>query len=48
MRYAADISNQRADHDDAMRAEGLDRNDWADDDRPTKAELDRDEWGYQS
>jgi hypothetical protein len=48
MRFTEDASDQTATHNDDMRAEATGHpDDWADDERPTKAELDRDEWGHQ-
>ena len=43
--YRRDAENQQADANDAARAEGWHRDDWADDEGPTRGELDRDEFG---
>jgi hypothetical protein len=43
-----DTSDQYADHADAVLSElYAGRDSWPDDDRPTRAELARDEWGYE-
>ena len=46
MNYRRDISDQYADANDAALNEVYaDRDDWADDDRPTRNEIERDEYG---
>jgi hypothetical protein len=45
--YRRDAEHQQADANDAARAEGWHRDDWADDEAPTRGELDRDEFDWE-
>lgn len=44
MTYREDISNQQAEATDAALAERMYRNEWPEDETPTRAELDREEF----